>query len=142
MAAGRPKVKVFHSRGYPSKICPSCKAELPLIFFAPDKSKSSGVTSHCKRCRSSAKQFRRALGIEGETRSYKKDHAYAMYVVRELLRIGTIVKPDICDLCHMPHEKIEAHHPDYSKPAEFVWLCKNCHARAHRKDVVDRMKGE
>ena len=29
--------------------------------------------------------------------------------------------------------KVEAHHEDYSKPLEIIWLCKRCHARLHLK---------
>ena len=33
-----------------TKTCPSCNKNLPLSSFSPDKSSSSGVRSHCKKC--------------------------------------------------------------------------------------------
>jgi hypothetical protein len=36
-----------------------------------------------------------------------------------------------CSVCGAM--KVEAHHTDYSKPLEVVWLCKKHHAEAHRK---------
>lgn len=43
-----------------------------------------------------------------------------------------------CRLTRLPcadcgNSKSEAHHPDYSKPLEVVWLCHPCHMRIHRK---------
>lgn len=46
---------------------------------------------------------------------------------------GKIIKPKICSLCGSDQFSIDAHHPDYSKPYDVVWLCKPCHGIVHRK---------
>src|ERR1017187_6135005 len=43
---------------------------------------------------------------------------------------GKLVKPLAC-ACGNP--KIEAHHPDYSKPLDVEWLCHPCHDALHGK---------
>lgn len=42
---------------------------------------------------------------------------------------GTLVRPDTCSRC--PNPKPHAHHEDYSKPLEVVWLCAECHRQRH-----------
>jgi len=37
------------------------------------------------------------------------------------------------DKCFCKNEKTEAHHPDYSKPLEVVWLCREHHYAIHHK---------
>ena len=39
---------------------------------------------------------------------------------------GVVSRPDICEVCKQ-RKKIEAHHPDYNKPLEVVWVCRSCH---------------
>ena len=46
------------------------------------------------------------------------------------LKLGKIVKPATCSKCSAARP--EAHHPDYSKPLEVVWLCRIHHVEAHR----------
>lgn len=36
--------------------------------------------------------------------------------------------------CKCGCEKVEMHHPDYSKPLEIIWLCRDCHLELHRKE--------
>ncbi len=47
-------------------------------------------------------------------------------------RSGKINKPSICSSCDNGG-KIHAHHRDYSKPLDVVWLCASCHAKLHAK---------
>lgn len=51
------------------------------------------------------------------------------YKVRTGLRNGTLIKKP-CKVCG--ELKVEAHHPDYTKPFEVIWFC-NKHHRAHHK---------
>lgn len=41
---------------------------------------------------------------------------------------------DKCENCGST-EKLERHHPDYSKPLEVQTLCINCHKKIHRKPI-------
>lgn len=56
--------------------------------------------------------------------------AIANNLIRELIRVGKIGRPKYCssckDIC-----KIFAHHPDYTKPNEIIWLCPSCHMKLH-----------
>ena len=46
---------------------------------------------------------------------------------------GSLIRPDKCSNCSNT-ENIQAHHEDYSKPLDVVWLCPTCHRRHHAKD--------
>lgn len=37
------------------------------------------------------------------------------------------IKPDGCSVCKEKTGKIEGHHPDYEKPLEIIWACRDCH---------------
>jgi hypothetical protein len=41
-----------------------------------------------------------------------------------------ILKPQPCSGCGSTN-RIQAHHTDYSKPLEVVWLCSKCHTKEH-----------
>lgn len=43
---------------------------------------------------------------------------------------GTIRREYNCSKCNSDF-KVEAHHEDYSKPLEVVWLCSKCHHARH-----------
>lgn len=54
----------------------------------------------------------------------------AHLTIQNALRLG-IVERAPCSACGDP--KSEAHHPDYDRPLEVVWLCRKHHKAAHRK---------
>jgi len=48
------------------------------------------------------------------------------------LRVGNIIRPSECSKCEK--ECIpDGHHEDHSKALEVIWLCRQCHARHHKK---------
>ena len=49
--------------------------------------------------------------------------------VNYALRKGTLTKLN-CEECSRPDT--QAHHEDYSKPLDVVWLCVDCHMRRHK----------
>lgn len=55
--------------------------------------------------------------------------------LRQKICRGTIIKPSCCDRCKMEAKRIEAHHHDYSKPFDVLWLCVECHKIEHGKII-------
>jgi len=53
--------------------------------------------------------------------------------VRLALISGKMQKPVLCTNCLKIKKNLHAHHPDYNKPLEVVWLCPKCHSSAHKK---------
>lgn len=52
-------------------------------------------------------------------------------VSRALLN-GVLTRPILCEKCGV-QKKLEAHHEDYNKPLEVVWLCVECHNNRHKE---------
>ncbi len=60
----------------------------------------------------------------------EKDFAHGK--VNEEVRNGRLNKLP-CNVCK--EEKVVAHHPDYSKPLDIIWLC-----RSHHKEIHNNIK--
>jgi hypothetical protein len=57
------------------------------------------------------------------------DRNKAHKIVFSAIRNKTLIKKP----CFCGELKSEAHHPDYSKPLDVVWLCKKHHVEADKK---------
>lgn len=68
--------------------------------------------------------------------STEDDHAQNM--VEYAVRIGRLIRPDACEQCGKNgtfkdgRTAIQAHHSDYNKPLEVIWLCQKCHHEWHK----------
>lgn len=58
--------------------------------------------------------------------------------VSEAVKKGLLIRPGACSQCAASDVPIQAHHPDYAKPLEVLWLCTKCHGAAHRGRVHPR----
>ena len=75
------------------------------------------------------------MNIELITGRENKKAGYSIYT--SALRSGALNRPSECSVCGKkckPH----GHHTDYSKPLDVKWLCRKCHADAHRRDMLLR----
>lgn len=52
-------------------------------------------------------------------------------LTRAYIRKGILIKKG-CKICGT-NENIEAHHEDYNKPLEVIWLCRNHHREHHQQ---------
>lgn len=72
-------------------------------------------------------------GKESHKRALKKqrqinpDKAKARYAVSNAVRDGKLLRQP----CWCCGQKAEAHHPDYSRPLDVVWLCQEHHRQTH-----------
>ena len=65
--------------------------------------------------------------IEARRQKYK-----AYKITNNNLRKRKITRPFVCSSCGKS-EMIHAHHEDYHKPLEIIWLCASCHGMTRRK---------
>jgi protein-arginine kinase activator protein McsA len=88
----------------------------------------------CNECNSErARKYRKTptgknVYREINRRQYKKysQKILARTALSYAKRKGMVVMPDVCSNCGIK-TRVEGHHPDYSKPLEVIWLCRNCH---------------
>lgn len=74
------------------------------------------------------KAYQRRTIRESQKRYPHKQRA--RQALQRAVRRGAIERPAMCSRCPFIG-MIEAHHPDYSKPYDVLWLCKACHELEH-----------
>lgn len=134
------------------KTCRGCSAFLPLSEFYRHSRMGDGHLNYCKTCVKSriaghrlenldkiqaydrwryranqARQEQLASLYRSRTPLARKAHNATGNAIRD----GRLVRPNACSQCGKTC-KPEAHHPDYSKPFDVIWLCRSCHCRLHR----------
>lgn len=68
----------------------------------------------------------------------------AQNMVETALSQGILERPEVCDSCSSSgtfkdgRSTIQAHHCDYNKPLEVMWLCQKCHHNWHRENTATR----
>jgi ribosomal protein S27AE len=67
------------------------------------------------------------------------EKARAYMTVYNAIKQGIIVKKDNCEKCGSDY-KVSAHHEDYEKPLEIIWLCDTCHKKVH-KELRELLRG-
>jgi hypothetical protein len=68
-------------------------------------------------------------------RSQNPHKRKAHFLVKNAIRSGAIAKPTACELCGKS-DQLEAHHEDYKKPLDVVWVCKRCHFNLHEPKIM------
>lgn len=133
------------------KTCFKCGQSKPLSEYYRHAGMSDGYLNKCKECakrdawknrqdnlehyreydRSRAKLPKRISASQSITAEYRKrypERYRANNLVSSALKGGKLTKLN-CWVCGAG--KVEAHHPDYSRPLEVVWLCPEHHKEIH-----------
>lgn len=118
--------------------CP-CGSSLYLVIHSHYTKKDGTVVTRyrCREC--NRKRMQRYWSTEQGREKAKESNKRSYYKYREkalarnsfhyFLRKVGIQKTS----CHCGNVDVEAHHPDYSKPLEVIWLCRSCYVEIHRK---------
>lgn len=112
---------------------------MPASFFKKEKSvlcskcknpleeNRRGKQRYCRSCH--AEHMRKTRPKHSLLPEEARKKANARAYTKEYVKRGCIIKTP-CVLCQK--ENSEAHHPDYDKPKEVIWLCRTCHLNLHK----------
>jgi|HubBroStandDraft_4_1064222.scaffolds.fasta_scaffold00050_35 hypothetical protein len=128
---------------------PFCKNGHEMSEENTYRCKARPTRNQCRRCkiewqrgkhlverRAWIKEWRKRTGYRWQEKDIAKRRARGL--VGTWVYRGKIVRPDHCHKCGLICAP-QAHHPDYSKPAEFAWLCVMCHAAEHHSREADQL---
>ena len=104
-------------------------------MFSRDIRRKHGVSSHCKSCKSEYRKNNKEKLNESQRKRRNNNEEYARKQrVRNTLyseiRAGRLTHPQLCERCGAK-SKVEAHHEDYNKPLDVIWLRVDCHHLCH-----------
>lgn len=139
-----------------SKTCFKCHAVFSLSEFYTHSEMADGHLGKCKRCTKkdvsaryratrpakaayererNARPERKRQVAECQRRRRAREPAKtkAHNAVSNAIRDGRLHRQP-CQLCGAA--KVQAHHPDYSKPLDVEWLCFKCHREARHGQVT------
>jgi hypothetical protein len=134
--------------------CWTCKEIKPIECFGIDNRRESHLSGQCRECK--AKKYKEHYNYEHESQKSKGNYARhkekvvarqmeylknrkkteegkKQYLAHQLVayyKRNGLIKPEPCNICG---KKAEAHHPDYRKPLEVIWLCSKHHKEMHNE---------
>lgn len=99
-----------------------------------DKSRASDEkrVASTRRYRSSDKAKAAHVKRNARYRERNSEKYNAHKKLTAAVDCGRITRPTKCSDCGS-FGKVEAHHEDYSRPLDVLWLCGPCHRLRHRK---------
>ena len=135
------------------KQCFKCGRILDIQEFYQHKEMKDGHLNKCKDCTKKDVHNRSRLCADKikeyeHTRSktkkrkelskfyrkkYRLEHPERVAIYLKLKRAiesGKIVRPSCCSICGKECKPV-AHHHDYSKPLDVIFVCQQCHKRIH-----------
>ena len=134
----------------PVTVCRVCGAGKPSTEFYARQLRKDGLVGECRECTKARVRLRartdpkvreydriRAKTPERKAQSRqftvqwrsRNDAAHKAHTaVSNAIRDGRLHK-EACLFCE--GQEVHAHHRDYAKPLEVIWLCPKCHHRLH-----------
>jgi len=137
------------------KVCFKCKKSKPLNQFYKHPQMEDGHLNKCKECakidvsdnyRKNKDHYREYEVKRNKTKKRKvqkfiqckisrannPEKRKAHGVISKALKAKKIIRPDRCAICGKKDMILHAHHEDYSKPLDVLWVCVQCHQHIHK----------
>lgn len=135
------------------KKCCKCGRLLEINNFYKHKEMADGYLNTCKECHNTQNRLCREQNYEhyknyekGRMHTNKRKELVKKYVkkyrqahpgrsaiysaVNTAIKKGQLIKPSSCSMCGT-FTKLVAHHIDYSKPLNVIFICQRCHKKTH-----------
>lgn len=106
----------------PKGQCRRCERERRRLYHTTEKGKAA--------------RNRRKRKVRSAYNQRHREKVRARDSVRFALKSGKLIKSLFCQVCWASEIRLDAHHQDYFKRLEVVWLCTICHAHVHGKANV------
>lgn len=139
------------------KRCNKCEIVKPITEFYKCRGMADGYLNQCKACKKVYADKYQSENIETLRKKARERmrHPDRIKVASELtkawkaaderirkchnkvqteIRAGRLTRKP-CTKCG--NEKSVAHHEDYDKPLEIVWLCSVCHKKRHKEILME-----
>lgn len=72
----------------------------------------------------------------------------AQNIAEQAIASGALIRPRLCESCLTEglafrdgRSPIQAHHPDYNRPLDVMWLCQPCHHSWHAESAAIPLRG-
>lgn len=118
-----------------AKVCSKCGEEKSFSCFEPRKTAPDGLRGQCRPCRNLApnrrETFRKKRKTSEQNKKYATENAKktkAHRLANAAIKVGAIVRQP-CEVCG--ELKVYAHHCDYDRPLDVMWLCAHHHGAWH-----------
>jgi hypothetical protein len=139
-----------------SKKCFKCNSVKPLSDFYKHLEMADGHVNKCKECNKkdvtknrnqnierfreydrfrgkNSKRIALAVKVNKAWRAEDSKRSAAHSAVARAIKSGALVKQN-CAKCN--DENSLAHHEDYDKKLDVVWLCQPCHKQRHKEIIL------
>ena len=138
------------------RYCSKCKIEKEKSEFNKDKSNKDGLCVWCRECRNKYLRNYKKKYVQTETykiqarkddKKFRLRHPDRIYAIikrkREKYPIKYKANNKVSDAIHRKilikkpciicgETKVDAHHEDYNKPLDVIWLCRKHHWELHK----------